>query len=206
MRKVIIILFILISGKSFSQEFKIPELVWHGKDKVENRYIKLLSLNDKNAFIVKISYSSYWTKGVNSEFIVYHNEGKVNRYMVFEPIESSKKIKIKRKRVKKKNYQFYWRYLQICAQENKFIIDKSKLNITQKKGEEKGTVQTMSVSDGTNYSLWVYQGKRYIAYGSYAPFSYIDAKYPGHIERQNFVKLITGFENLSRKTDHKFKK
>jgi hypothetical protein len=198
-KNLLIILFLVIVGESFSQNFKIPELVWQGNDQTENSFIELLKLKDKNSLIVKIGYSSYWSKGQNSEFIVYQNDGKVKRFVVYQPSSPELKAKIKRKRIKKKEYQYYWNHLNNCIEENKYKIEKSKLNITEKKGEEEGTVITKMISDGADYSFWICQGKNYIAYGSYEPKSFIEDKFPGWKERQKLVDLMSGFEKLTKK-------
>ena len=103
------------------------------------------------------------------------------------------------KRIKKKEDQYYWSHLNNCIEENKYKIEKSKLNITEKKGEEEGTVITKVISDGADYSFWICQGKDYIAYGSYEPKSFIEDKFPGWKERQKLVDLMSGFEKLTKK-------
>ena len=192
-------MFLVFSGNSFSQDFKIPKIDWEGKTETENNYVELLKLKDMNSLIVKIGYSSYWTKGQNSEFIVYQNDGKVKRFVVYQPSSPELKTKIKSKRIKKKEYQYYWNHLNNCIEENKYKIDKSKLNINEKKGEEKGTVITKVISDGADYSFWIYQGKNYIAYGSYSPESFIEDEFPGWEERKKLVDLMQGFEKLTKK-------
>ncbi|KAA5820414.1 hypothetical protein FPF71_17770 [Algibacter amylolyticus] len=199
MKKVIVYLLILIPLISFSQNWQIPEIDWEGKTETENNYVELLKLKDRNSLIVKIGYSSYWTKGQNSEFIVYQNGGKVKRFIVYQPNSTEFKTKVKRKRIKKKHYEYYWNYLRQCITGNKLKIDKSKLNITEKKGKEEGTVQSMSISDGANYHFQICQGKNYIAYGSYEPKVYIENEYPGSEERQKLVDLMNGFERLTEK-------
>ncbi|MGW9684037.1 hypothetical protein [Flagellimonas sp. 2504JD1-5] len=198
-KRALILLFLTLSGKIFSQGFEIPKIDWEGKTETENNYVELLKLEDKNSLIVKIGYSSYWSKGQNSEFIVYQNDGKVKRFVVYQPNSAELKTKVKRKRIKKKEYQYYWNYLQESINDNKFQIDKSKLNITKKKGKEEGTVESMSISDGANYHFQICQGKNYIAYGSYEPISYIEKEYPGSDERQKLVDLMNGFEKLTEK-------
>ena len=198
-KNLLILLFLTLVGKSFSQDFKIPKIEWEGKTETENNFVELLKLKDKSSLIIKIGYSSYWTKGQNSEFIVYLNDGKVKRYVVYQPNSTELKTKIKRKKIKKKEYKYYWNHLNDIIEGNKYIIDKSKLNITEKKGEEEGTMITMSVSDGANYSFWICQGNNYLAYGSYSPESFIDGKFPGWKERQKLVNLMEGFENLTEK-------
>lgn len=199
MNKFLIHILILIPFISFSQSFQIPEIDWQGKTQTENNYVELLKLKDKNSLIVKIGYSSYWTKGLNSEFIVYQNDGKIKRFIVYQPNSAELKTKIKRKKIKKKEYQYYWSYLIDCIKEDKFKIDKSKLNITEKKGEETGTFVTKIISDGANYHFQICQGKNYIAYGSYSPESFIEDKYPGWEERKKLVDLMRGFEQLTKK-------
>ncbi|MBC8883154.1 hypothetical protein H9X57_06320 [Flavobacterium piscinae] len=58
------------------------------------------------------------------------------------------------------------------------------MNITSKSNGD-GTSSVISVSDGTNYSFWMFQGKNYLAYGSYSPLSFIDSEFPGWEERKN---------------------
>ena len=198
-KNLLILLFLTLVGKSFSQDFKIPKIEWEGKTETENNFVELLKLKDKSSLIIKIGYSSYWTKGQNSEFIVYLNDGKVKRYVVYQPNSTELKTKIKRKKIKKKEYKYYWNHLNDIIEGNKYIIDKSKLNITEKKGDEEGTMITMSVSDGANYSFWICQGNNYLACGSYSPESFIDGKFPSWKERQKLVNLMEGFENLTEK-------
>ena len=199
MKKVIIYLLILVPLISFSQNWQIPEIDWEGKTETENNYVDLLKLKDRNSLIVKIGYSSYWIKGQNSEFIVYQNDGKVKRFVVYQPNSTELTTKVKRKKIRKKYFKYYWNYLQESVTENKLKIDKSKLNITQKDGKEEGTVQSISISDGANYHFQICQGKNYIAYGSYEPKVYIENEYPGSEERQKLVDLMNGFERLTEK-------
>ncbi|WP_179320522.1 hypothetical protein [Winogradskyella helgolandensis] len=198
-KNLLILLFLTLVGKSFSQDFEIPKIEWEGITETENNFVELLKLKDKSSLIIKIGYSSYWTKGQNSEFIVYLNDGKVKRYVVYQSNSTKLKTKIKRKKIKKKEYKYYWNHLNDIIEGNKYVIDKSKLNITEKKGEEEGTMITMSVSDGANYSFRICQGNNYLAYGSYSPESFIDGKFPGWKERQKLVDLMNGFEKLTEK-------
>ncbi|GHC65783.1 hypothetical protein [Ulvibacter litoralis] len=195
----LIILFLIFSIKIFSQDFKIPKIEWEGKTETENNYVELLKLKENNSLIIKIGYSSYWTKGQNSEFIVYQNNGKVKRFVVYQPNSPKLKVNVKKKNIKKKEYQYYWNHLNNCIEENKYKIEKSQLNIIEKKGKEKGTVITKVISDGADYSFWICQGKNYIAYGSYEPKLFIKDKFPGWKERQKLVDLMSGFEKLTEK-------
>tara|TARA_R110001606_G_scaffold156824_1_gene299700 strand:- start:455 stop:1075 length:621 start_codon:yes stop_codon:yes gene_type:complete len=205
MKKIIVYLLILIPLISFSQNWQIPEIDWEGKTETENNYVDLLKLKDRNSLIIKIGYSSFWTKGTNSEFIVFKNNGKVKKFVVYQPNSIENKTKIKRKRIKKKDYKYYWECLNNCVQENKFQINKSKLNITEKErktienGIEIVTVERNSINDGTNYHFQICQGKNYKAYGSYAPTIYIENKYPGYEEREKLIDLMNKFEELTKK-------
>tara|TARA_R100000935_G_C2762834_1_gene134352 strand:+ start:46 stop:648 length:603 start_codon:yes stop_codon:yes gene_type:complete len=199
MKKSLAYLLILVPLIGFSQDWKIPQMNWHGKTETENVYIDLLNLKDGNSLIVKVGYSSYWSKGINSEFIVYQNDGKVKRYIVYQPNSTDLKTKIKRKRIKKTEYKFYWNHLLDIANNKMFQIDKSKLNIITKPAEEKGMVISMSISDGTNYHFQITQGKNYIAYASYEPKSFIEDEFTGWEERQKLVDLMNGFEKLTEK-------
>ena len=199
MRKNLVYILILIPIIGFSQNWTIPKIDWQEETETVNNYVDLLKLKDRNSLIIKIGYSSYWTKGQNSEFIVYQNDGKVLRFIVYQPNSTELKTKIKRKRINKKDYQYYWSHLNNIIQENKYVIDKSKLNIVEKKGEEEGTVVRKVVSDGANYSFWMCQEKNYIAYESYSPESFIKDKFPGWKQRQKLIDLRNGFEKLTQK-------
>ncbi|HRN37154.1 MAG TPA: hypothetical protein PLL18_09630 [Flavobacteriales bacterium] len=197
MKKIIVYILILIPIISFSQSWTIPNIDWQEKTETENNYIDLLKLKDRNSLIIKIGYSSYWTKGQNSEFIVYQNDGKIKRFIVHQPNSTELKTKIKRRRISKKEFGHYWNHLNEIIQGKKYIIDKSKLNITSKSNGD-GTSSVISVSDGANYSFWMYQGKNYLVYGSYSPLSFIESKFPGWKERQKLVELMNGFEKLTK--------
>lgn len=196
MKKIILYLLVFIPVICFSQNWVIPTIDWHGQHESENKYVDLLKLKDTNALIVKIGYSSYWTKGVNAQFIVYQNDGQVTSYVTFQPKSTELKPKIKRKKIKKKEYQYYWDYLQKCAKEKMFEIDETKLNITQKEDEKEGTIEVLNISDGTNYQLEICLGKNYISYHSYSPKNYIENEFPGSEERQKLIDLMNGFEQL----------
>ncbi|MFD0798228.1 hypothetical protein ACFQZJ_12220 [Maribacter chungangensis] len=199
--KKIILLFIctLSTMTGISQNSMIPEVVWNGITENENQYVELLNLKDKNSLIVRVAYSGYWNKGLSGQYIIYQNDGKIKRYKVFQPSDSDLKTKVKRKRVRKKDFQNYWNYLKNCISEKKFQINKTQLNIDAKPGKEKGTRLVKSISDGTTYHFSVYQGKNYIAYASFEPKSFIEDEYPGFEERQKLVDLMAGFETLAEK-------
>lgn len=183
----------------FSQNSMIPEVVWNGITENENQYVELLNLKDRNSLVVRVAYSGYWNKGLRGKYIIYQNDGRIKRFNVFQPSDSNLKTKIKRKKVKKKDYKNYWNYLNNCISEKKFHINKSQLNITEKPGKEKGIQLVLSVSDGGTYHFSLHQSDKYIAYSSYAPESFIEKEFPGSKERQKLVNLMAGFESLMEK-------
>lgn len=200
MKKVIPLFIVTLSTMiGFSQNSMIPEMVWNGISQNENQYVELLNLKDRNSLIVRVAYSSYWNKGLSGPYIIYQNDGKIKRYNVFQPTDSDLKTKIKRKRVRKKDFEKYWDYLNNCISEKKFQINKSQLNVNAKPGKEEGTSLVKSISDGATYHFSIYQGKNYIAYASYEPKSFIEDEYPGFEERQKLVDLMAGFESLMEK-------
>ncbi|MBL7473318.1 hypothetical protein [Robertkochia sediminum] len=196
MRKTILHIILLIPLISFSQDWEIPEINWIDKTEKQNIYIELLNLKDSNSLIVRIGHSSYWTKGMISKFLVYQNNGKVTRYDVFQPSDPKDKTDITRRKIRKQDYKFYWSYLNECSNNDLFEIDRSRLNITKKPNKDAGRVLEMNAVDGTNYHFEICQGNNYIAYGTYAPESYIKEKYPGWKERQKLLNLMEGFEQL----------
>lgn len=199
MKKILLQLLILLPLISLAQNWEIPDINWHRETDLENKYVAFLKLKDKNSLIVKIAYSSHWIDGLNTEYIVYQNNGKIKHFIVYQPNSAELKTTIKRKKIKKKERQHYWDYLHLCISEKRFEIDHSKLNITQKIGEKKGTIESMRVTDGTTYYFVLCQGKNYLTYHSLSPESYIEKKYPGFEERQKLLKLISGFEKLTKK-------
>lgn len=189
MKKIIFSFFILSYSIIFAQEFKIPDVKFHEEFDGPNNYIALLNLNDTKSLIIKTSASSYWLNGKVSRFIVYQNDGKILKFT------SDSKNKIKRKLVKKKNYILYWDLLSKLSRENKFEIQSDQLNITSKP-DGKGMQTTMLVSDGHTTSIEICKENKYVAYGSENPEKFIEAKFPGYVERQKLVDLIQEFDNL----------
>lgn len=199
MKKILLFFFAISSAVGFSQNSIESPIVWNGVTENENRFIALMNLKDKNSLIVRVAYSSYWHKGFSEQYIIYQKDGKIKRFHIFRPTDLDLKTKIKRKRVRKKDYEKYWAYLNHCIAAKKFQIDKSQLNTTRKPGKEKGTELVTHVSDGATYHFGVYQGHHYIAYASYTPTSFIKNEFPGYLERQKLVDLMTGFESLIEK-------
>lgn len=136
-------------------------------------------------------------EGIDSVVKVQVKDGKIMRFNIYQPSNSEMKTKVKRKRVKQKEYDQYWNHLKNCLAEKKHHINKSQLNIIKKPGKEKGTMLVKSISDGTTYHFGIYQDKNYVANSSYSPKSFIEDKFPGFEERQKLVDLIAGFESLT---------
>lgn len=201
MKKILVLICSLVLLAGCSLSYQIPEIAWQEKKETENTYIDLLKIKDRNSLIIKIGYSSYWSKGENIEFIVYQNNGIVKRFVVYQPNSPEFDEKIQQKRVKRNHYRYYWDFLEKCINENLFQIDSKKLNITQKTtiDEDKRTVESIIVSDGVNYQFQICQAKKVINYESYAPKSYIKEAYPGYEERQQLVDIMNQFKQLTKK-------
>ncbi len=71
MNKVLIFFFILSSTIGFSQNSLIPKIDWNGTTENENQYVDLLKLKDRGSLIIKIAYSSYWTKEASGKYIIF---------------------------------------------------------------------------------------------------------------------------------------
>ena len=188
----------LVPLSILSQNTNILEIDWKIKSETQNEYVNLLNLKDTNSLIVKIGYSSYWMNGLKAKYIVYQNDGKIKKFEVFHPRSSELKTKIKKERIKKKHNHHYRNFLKKCVAEKMFEIDQSQLNIKEKVREE-GTVEILSISDGTNYHFEICRGKNSSAYSSYEPERFIKNNFPGSKERQKLVDLITGFEKMIEK-------
>ena len=159
MKNILIQIFILIPFFGYSQNIETPKIDWQSITESENIYVDLLNIEDRNSIIVQIGYSSYWTKGLNAEFIVFQNDGKVKRFVVYTSNSIELKTKVKRKRISKKKYYHYWEYLKKSIDEGFLEIDKSKLNITHKKSNDEEFGQSMSISDGTSYQFEICKGR-----------------------------------------------
>tara|TARA_R110002050_G_scaffold109796_3_gene221144 strand:- start:15999 stop:16550 length:552 start_codon:yes stop_codon:yes gene_type:complete len=178
-----------------SQNSQIKEIKFEGKTPEENKYTEILKLKDQNALIIQIGYSSYPIKGLDSDLIVYLNNGQVKLYKLSESVEAELEPNIKRVRIKKNEYQRYWKCLNTCISKEKFKIDKAKLNFENK---ENATLP-LAISGGQTYHFRLYQNKKYTTYSSFAPKVYISLKSPGFEEKQRLVDLMEGFENMINK-------
>ena len=185
-------------GKLFSQEAKIPKIEFKNKTEDLNTYINLLKIKDEQALIIKIGSSSYWSKGLYSDFLVFENDGNVSFYKCFFPLDTNKKQKIKKERIRKSKRKFYWNFLSNANQNNRFSIVKSMLNIRSKSNGD-GTSSMISVSDGANYSLEITQGNKYSAFSTYSPDTFIKEKFPGWKERKKLVELTKDIYDLIEK-------
>ncbi|WP_282165994.1 hypothetical protein [Cellulophaga baltica] len=75
---------------------------------------------------MQIGHSSFSLYGLNSDFIVYPSNGKVKLFKLSEIVHPNNKTKIKRIKIKKKEYQRYWDFLNTVVREGKFKIDQTK--------------------------------------------------------------------------------
>lgn len=198
MKKLNIILLLLFNFFCFSQEFKIPKIEFKEKNEIQNPYIKLLNLKDKNSLILKIGFQSYWYGGIHSNLIVFQNNGEVLRYDLFFPNDSLKKIKIKKRRIQKKRVQDYWSLVNEIVQKNKLNIDKNQLNIERVETKE-GVLKLSTRSDCVDESFEITQRNEFTYFSTYDPLYQIKLKNPGFAERQKLVDLINEIENLIKK-------
>lgn len=175
-----------------AQNSKIKEIQFEGIAIEENSYTEILKLKDQNALIIQIGYSSYPIRVLDSDVIVYLNNGKVELYKITESVENEVEAKVKKVKIKKNNYLQYWSFLNTCITQKKFNIDKAKLNFEDK---ENSTL-ALATSGGQTYHFNVYQNKKYINYSSFAPKISISQKYPGFEEKQRLVDLMEGFEDI----------
>ncbi|WAC01395.1 hypothetical protein N7U66_15230 [Lacinutrix neustonica] len=111
-----------------SQNSQIKEIKFEGKTTEENRYAKMLKLKDQNALIIQIGYSSYPIRGLDSDLVVYMNNGQVKLYKISEPVNDKLEPEVKRVRIKKNEYELFWKFLNTCISQEKFNINKPKLN------------------------------------------------------------------------------
>jgi len=195
----ILFTFIVMPIVGFSQISKIPIIEFNRKIEHTNSYTSLLNIKDTNALIVKIAYAGFWLKGENAKYIVYYNTGCVRKFTSFQPSDSSLKMTVDKINVKKIHYQYYWNFLNDCVKKNSFSINERNLNITTKEDLEKGSIVTLSISDGTDYIFGLYQNNQITEYNSYMPETYIKQGYPGAADRQKLLNLINGITDLMKK-------
>ena len=176
---------------TFSQEYQIPEIDFHGETENQNVYVNLLKIKDPQALFLKIEHSDH------AKFIVFLNNGKIRQFEVITSNGIGKK-KIRQNRVKSKHYKFYWEFLYNSLNNDRFIIQKEELNKNDKSIGNRQAL-TLEVSDGTNYSLELTQDKKFLAYSTYEPEAYIKNKVNGFQERQKLMNLISDINKLIKK-------
>lgn len=193
-----IILFLTIFGKLFSQHLEIPEIDFTTETENINPYIELLNIKDEQALIIKIGNSDYRSDGLQNNFLVFQNDGKIVFYECFFPYENDKE-RIKKRQIPKSKRKLYWDFLTDCVDNNRFSFVNHKLNITERYNQD-GTVSIIYNSHGgVDYYIEIAQGNKYSAYSSYSPESYIQSKFPGWEEREKFVDLIKDIYKLTKK-------
>jgi hypothetical protein len=197
-KKLLLIIIVFFGNFSFSQEYKIPLINFDQEIATQNEYIKVLKLEDKNALIIKESYYSFWTKGIAAHFLVFQNDGKVLKYEAFFPSQKKFEIKIKNQKLNQKKIKPYWQFLNECVANDRFKIQKEKLNIIEKPIGD-SIVETRNFTEGLTYEIEIVQNNKQLKYSSYAPKSYIEDEYPGFEERIKLVTLLKDIENLRKK-------
>ncbi|MFL9843647.1 hypothetical protein [Flavobacterium rhizosphaerae] len=188
----LLLLLIITTFRIYSQEFNIPEIKFQSKNDTLN-YVKLLDLKDSNALIIKAGYTNYWYGGTNSDFLIYNNDGSIEKYKAFFSFKGERKIK--KIKVPKRKYKHYWKFIKDYAIDSLVAIDTRKLNI-QKWTDEKGVIQTRSIDDGTNIKFEILRDNNYSKFESYSAEYFIAEKVPGFEERKKFVLLVNKFEEI----------
>lgn len=183
---------------SFSQNFKIPKFNFEENSSNARDYAKMLNIKDHQCLFIKAGYQIY---GVNpnyrDNFIVYLNNGDVLKYNV---IYGETTMKIKKVKVRKKKSNIYWHFLEDCAINNRFKLDKNKLNSTWiPHDEDSPTGEARSVADGGGIIIEISQNEKHSLYGSENPQSYIKNKVQGYMERQKLLDLVIDFQKLFSK-------
>lgn len=192
MKKLLLCFFIFSPIIICAQNSKITEIKFEEKATEENRYAKMLKLKDQNALIIQIGYSSYPLKGLDSDLVVYMNNGQVKLYKIHEPVNDALEPKIKRERIKKNEYHRFWDFLNTCINQEKFNINKARLNVVN-------SALQQAVSGGLTYHFGLYQNKKQTTYSCFAPNIYISLKSTGFEEKQKLVDVMEGFENVIKK-------
>tara|TARA_R110000744_G_C19365902_1_gene561910 strand:+ start:4665 stop:4937 length:273 start_codon:yes stop_codon:yes gene_type:complete len=74
--------FILLPILAFSQVAEIPKIEFKSNAEEKNRYVELFGLNDADALVVRIAYSTLPHIQPEANYIVYFNNGKVRHYRI----------------------------------------------------------------------------------------------------------------------------
>lgn len=176
----------------FSQTYKIPEIPFEASMDQQNLYVDLFGLKDTNVLIVHIGRSRHPLIQLESDYIVYLSNGEVQRHKVFWRNNNISIQKKTRTRVKKSEYKKYWDFLTKCVTEGRLNIDQGQLETIG----EKANALEQAISGGYTYQLGFYQGKKQLEFFSFSPGMFTSEEYPGHEEKQQFVEVMTGFQNL----------
>lgn len=190
MKNIIFIALLLVNFVCFSQKSPIPKIEFSELAEKQNSYINLLNLKDENSLIIKIGFKSYWSGGIHTHLIVFQNDGTVEKFNVFFPNDSLKRIKISKKSIRKEKIAEYWKFLQSIAAENKLDIDKNKLNIDRIQFEDGTVLKYSSRSDGVEESFEIIQGNKRTYFSTYDALYQMEQKNAGHEEIQKLVNLI----------------
>ena len=191
--KNLLLLLTIIPILAFSQAPQIPKIDFKSNAEEVHRYVELFGLNDADALVIRIAYSTLPHIEPESNYIVYLNNGKVRRYRIIESAQQIASPKIKRIRVKKKKYSEYWAFLNLCASEGKFNIDQSQLATLG----EKANSWKNAISGGQTYTFGLYQGENYTEYKSFLPSMFTDEEYPGFEDKRKLVYVMEGFKTLT---------
>lgn len=195
--KILTFCLLLINFTSSSQDFKIPKINFDEKSINANDYVKMFNIKDNDCLLIKVGYQIYGADPRYTDyFIIYLNNGNVLKYHVVY----GKPDIIKQIRVKSKERNIYWRFLNDSASNNSFKLDKNKLNSTRiPYDEDSPTRRVVGITDGIGIIFEISQNGQHSMYGSENPRSYIEYKVYGYEERQKLLNLAIDFQNLFSK-------
>ena len=196
MRKLLLYILIYSPIAIYSQSAIINGISFEEETKEENRFIEILKLKDKNALIIQIGYSSDPIRGLDSDCIVYLNNGQIKVFKISEPIDARLEPTIQRIKIKKSEYQLYWEFLKTSISKGKLKIDKTKLNHV----DEVSSTLPLTISGGVTYHFRLFQNKKHTTYSCFTPKAFISMKSPGSEEKQRLVDVMKEFENLIKMT------
>ena len=189
MKNLFIVIVIFFSFEVNSQNSSIPNFDLKDSTELQNNYVKLLKLKDKNSLIINLSIYKNNTKN-SSLFLVFNNNGKVLRYDVFYPKNQNDKIIIEKRKTKKEDGERLWSLLNESSLNKTFEIDTTKLNITESENDEGKTkiIKNGNIS-GLEYKIELIQNHRIKIFKTYEPLWFIKLKVNGYEERQKFLEI-----------------
>ena len=185
-----------MSPLAFSQNSKIPEVLLENESEKSSNYKAILKIKDNDALFFKLTYKIFGSNArMKSYYIVYMNNGKVEKYILTYTYKN-KDLKIEKVKLRRKDYKTYWSFLNDGVNENRFKFDLEKLTSTSIPSDDSGNSKKISVSDGGGLVFEIAHKNRYSLYYSDNAETYIKYKSYGYMEKQRFLDLIGNIQIL----------